>query len=1105
MVNKVEKELRKLEDELHNSRKNEILLGDLLKYSSQPFGVGYPDGSLGIVNKAFEELTGYTQEELKSSDWSDTLTPPEFHDMEHEKLEKLQRIGQPVKYEKEYIRKDGIRVPIELLVHLVRNEDGSPKFYYSFITDITERKEREMLSDALNKLNSYINSILDYDEIMQLIVEEGAKAVGAESSVINLIEGDNWVVKFAYNFPDNIIGQIKSDLESPTSVYVANEKKAVAFNDAPNDSRVNKNGMRLHGVSSVLVAPIILKDEVKGIIAFYHHQNTVVFSEAQIDFANKLASSLSQAVENAQLFDEIKKSEKHYQQFFDNPLNGFAFCEIITDEIGKPVDFIYLDVNNAFENFTGLKREDVLNKKVTEILPSEDVAEIIKIYGKVALTGESANFEYSIPSLNKYYEIVAFSPERTQFIAFFTDISERKKTEEDLKKSEKSLADAQRIAHIGNWEWNIQTGEIEWSDEIYSIYKLDKDSYVPTLDSFANYVHPDDRELMNNVMDQIISERKSLNFSFRIILDDGSELTLDTIAEITHYDENGNPLIVTGVNYDITERKKAEEIKQALLEKEEKLTTELSTLIENIVDEVWFFDSQGNIKLANAAARKFEQKVELESANLLDDLITGVEVYDGEGNPRPNEGAPPIRALKGEILTNLEEIVVFPRLGETQYRQVSSAPIKNDANEITGAVSVVRDITEQKKSEENIRKLADVVESSNDAIITKSLEGIITSWNKGAEKIYGYEAEEVLGQNISILAPNSLKDEILQLIEKIKQGKRIDHYETLRVKKDESLVNVSITLSPIFDASGKLIAISTIARDITESKKAEEKMQELLEHLQSSEEDLTASNEELRATSEELKTTNDELHLQMDYEVAAKSELEEIAIKLKISNKELEQFAYVASHDLQEPLRMVTSFTQLLERRYKNKLDREADDYIGFIVEGSKRMKYLIDDLLEFSRLNTQVREFESVLLEIALEDVLRNLTASIAENNAQITHDPLPAIMGDPSQINQLLQNLITNAIKFHGDESPKIHISAVESGDEWIIGVSDEGIGIDPEHQEQIFRIFKRLHTREEYEGTGIGLAICKRIVDRHNGKIWVESELGKGSTFYFTIPKT
>ena len=308
----------------------------------------------------------------------------------------------------------------------------------------------------------------------------------------------------------------------------------------------------------------------------------------------------------------------------------------------------------------------------------------------------------------------------------------------------------------------------------------------------------------------------------------------------------------------------------------------------------------------------------------------------------------------------------------------------------------------------------------------------------------------------------------------------------------------------IKDDSGKVIKMYGTNQDITEHKKAEDKMQELVEKLQASEEELTSSNEELRATSEELKTTNEELNLQMDFEVAAKRDLEEIAHKLKISNRELEQFAYVASHDLQEPLRMVSSFTQLLERRYKRQLDADADDYIGFIIEGSQRMKYLIDDLLEFSRLNTQSREFESILLKITLEDVLRNLKTSIMENNAQITHDPLPTIIGDPSQINQLLQNLIANAIKFHGDEPPKIHISAEESGDEWIIGVSDEGIGIDPDHQEQIFRIFKRLHTREEYSGTGIGLAICKRIIDKHNGKIWVESELGKGSNFYFTIPK-
>jgi PAS domain S-box-containing protein len=227
--------------------------------------------------------------------------------------------------------------------------------------------------------------------------------------------------------------------------------------------------------------------------------------------------------------------------------------------------------------------------------------------------------------------------------------------------------------------------------------------------------------------------------------------------------------------------------------------------------------------------------------------------------------------------------------------------------------------------------------------------------------------------------------------------------------------------------------------------------------------------------------------------------------ELKRSNRELEQFAYVASHDLQEPLRMVGSFTQLLEKRYKEQLDSDADDYIGFIVEGANRMKDLIDDLLSFSRLNSEAKEFKLTDLNKALDDVLLNLKPYILENNAQITHDQLPIINCDHSQMRQLLQNLLANAIKFHADEPPKIHISSEETINDWKFILSDNGIGINPEHQEKIFDVFKRLHTREEYEGTGIGLSIAKRIVERHGGKIWVESEPGKGSTFYFTIPKT
>ena len=225
--------------------------------------------------------------------------------------------------------------------------------------------------------------------------------------------------------------------------------------------------------------------------------------------------------------------------------------------------------------------------------------------------------------------------------------------------------------------------------------------------------------------------------------------------------------------------------------------------------------------------------------------------------------------------------------------------------------------------------------------------------------------------------------------------------------------------------------------------------------------------------------------------------------KLEISNKELEQFAYVASHDLQEPLRMVTSFTQLLAMRYKNKLDSDADDYIDFIVEGSHRMKDLIDDLLIYSRLNTVKTKYQFSDLNLLMDKVLSGMKNTIVDEKAQIIYDELPTVRCDSSQLGQVFQNLISNSIKFH-KTTPKIHISARETPEEWILVVSDEGIGIDPKHQEQIFDVFKRLHTRNEYPGTGIGLSICKRVVDRHNGKIWVESELGQGSSFYFTLPK-
>ena len=263
-----------------------------------------------------------------------------------------------------------------------------------------------------------------------------------------------------------------------------------------------------------------------------------------------------------------------------------------------------------------------------------------------------------------------------------------------------------------------------------------------------------------------------------------------------------------------------------------------------------------------------------------------------------------------------------------------------------------------------------------------------------------------------------------------------------------------VTASPIKDDEGKILGSIHIAHDITKRKQIEDKVEKRTE-------------------------------------------------ELARSNKELEHFAYVSSHDLKEPLRMITSFLQLLHKRYSNELDEDANEFINFAVDGAKRMNNMINDLLEYSRVGNKERKFEYLQSEKILETALINLKQSIEDSNANITHDPLPLIFANENMMIQLFQNLIGNAIKYNGKEDPTIHISSDNRDDEYLFSVKDNGIGIDQKHLDRIFTIFQRLHSYDEYDGTGIGLAISKRILQKHLGNIWVESELGKGSTFYFTIP--
>jgi light-regulated signal transduction histidine kinase (bacteriophytochrome) len=246
--------------------------------------------------------------------------------------------------------------------------------------------------------------------------------------------------------------------------------------------------------------------------------------------------------------------------------------------------------------------------------------------------------------------------------------------------------------------------------------------------------------------------------------------------------------------------------------------------------------------------------------------------------------------------------------------------------------------------------------------------------------------------------------------------------------------------------------------------------------------------------------------LQISSDVTAVREsaatLQRTAEELARSNAELEQFAYVASHDLQEPLRMVASYTQLLARRYGGKLDADADEFIGFAVDGAQRMQALIQDLLAYSRVGTHGGALEPVDSGTVVDQVLTDLQATMAEQGAVVTHDGLPTVSADARQLYSLFLNLIGNALKYHGQEAPRVSVSAVRDDAYWLFTVKDNGIGLDEQYADRIFVLFQRLHTRDEYAGTGIGLAICKKIVERHGGRIWVESAPGHGSTFRFTL---
>ncbi len=624
--------------------------------------------------------------------------------------------------------------------------------------------------------------------------------------------------------------------------------------------------------------------------------------------------------------------------------------------------------NEGAEKLFGFNFEDVEGKILSEIIGYRWISKDDKKRALRQLEtsgtwhGENVCFKSNGEKITIESSVKAFYNNKNYMgtLLLMHDVTEPVKIRKTLEKNYKQLQEAQRIGHAGNWEWDIQDNVITWSDELYNIYGLDPDQRGAKFDSIFNMVHPEDQNVVDEVLMNALNDHKPFSYEIRIFRPDGDLKVISCQGEVAT-DFAGHPLKIICVEQDITERKQIEESL-------EKAKNELEIRVEKRTRE---------LKTANEML-----KIELEE------------------------------------------------------REKAEKELKNSQRNLAKA-----------------QKMAHIG-NWNWNINTNQL-----SWSGEIYRIFELNPESFdsgFEAFLSQVHPDD-RDFVNESVKKALNKKKpycIDHSIIL---PDNSQKIVRNQAEVVLNSDGKAVKMMGTIQDITDIKKAEENQKMLIE-------------------------------------------------ELKRSNNELQQFAYVTSHDLQEPLRTIASFTQLLEKRYKDRLDSDADEFIEYIVEAAKRMQILINDLLDYSRVSTRKKEFKLTHTEEVLKNVISNLRVAIDENKSLITSDPLPDVYADSGQLSQLFQNLIGNAIKFRKSEiPPKINITARKDkeNNEYIFSVSDNGIGFEPQYKDRIFTIFQRLHTREKYSGTGIGLSVAKKIVERHGGQIWAESEYGTGSTFFFTLP--
>lgn len=707
-------------------------------------------------------------------------------------------------------------------------------------------------------------------------------------------------------------------------------------------------------------------------------------------------------------------------------------------------------INEALSVLTGYSQEELLSMDPVDLLVGSDKERFRREIEK-RLSGKNADpsVEYMIRAkdgrtINAVFSLKSRHENGKQVGALVVghDVTELRRTEDMLRRLNERFEMAQRAARVGVWDWDVITGRVEWSKEMYHLLGLHPAEDEASFDTWNSVLHPDDVEIANERIQRSLRDHTFLDNEYRVVREDGEVVWVNALGQGV-YDGQGQPVRMTGICVDITGRKTVEE---ALKESQRTFRSLFSSSNEGIALHELVYDQEGvardyRIIDVNPA---FERATDIPREKAIGALAS--ELY--------GMGEAPFLETYAQVERTGEPILFDTHFEPMKkYFQVSAfKPKKGQFAATFVDISKLKEV--QRQAEEQRARLQAVIDNAPEALIVADDKGRVLMTNKRANALYrrpvpygeSFESHAVLQLCYPDGRPYLPRD--LPLTRSALDGETYVDLDMDIVWPEGEVRHLLVNSAPITGDDGRRIGAVETIMDITERRRTE--------------------------------------------------------LELKRSNAELQQFAFVASHDMKEPLRMITAYLSLLDKQFGSGLEPKAKEYMMYVNSGAERMRQLVNDLLQFSSIDTKAKDFYPVDMNEVLSIVRENMHFSILEMNAEVHSEPLPTVMADKAQMIQLVTNLLSNAIKFHGTDPPRVWISSTEGYSGWTFTVRDNGIGIDPKYQKNLFKMFTRLHSQDEYPGTGIGLAISKKIVERHGGQIWYESDGAIGSTFYFTLPR-